>query len=147
MNDGSPALATDVARTWLDRALVEARAGAAEGGQPVGAVLFDGHGAVLGLGRNRFVQTGELSAHAETEAFRDAPVLEDYAATAMVTSAEPCWFCAGLIRQFRIGRLVVGASAGFGTMEWLEQNGVEVILLDDEECRRNLQHLLTSGAR
>jgi creatinine deaminase len=135
------------AQRWLQGALAEARAGADEGGQPVGSILVDAEGVVLGRGRNRFVQTGVLSAHAETEAFRVAPVLPDYSSTTMVTSAEPCWLCAGLIRQFGIGRVIVGVDAGFGTLAWLESVGVEVIRLDDEECARNLDLLFAGGAR
>jgi creatinine deaminase len=143
----APTLTLAQATNWLEAALAEARAGEKEGGQPVGSVLMDGNGNELGRGRNRFVQTGVLSAHAEVEAFQAAPVLDDYGTTTMVTSAEPCWLCAGLIRQFGIGRVVVGVHAGFGTLAWLEALGVEVARVDSRECTRNLEKLLAGGAR
>ncbi|MGO2750841.1 MAG: nucleoside deaminase [Pseudoclavibacter sp.] len=140
-------IASARARHWLSAAVDEARAGRAEGGQPVGSVLIDADGRELGRGRNRFVQTGVLSAHAEIEAFRVSSALEDYGATTMVTTAEPCWLCAGLVRQFGIGRVVVGAEAGFGTLAWLESHGVEVVRVGDSECVAYLDELLAGGAR
>jgi cytosine deaminase len=54
----------------------------------------------------------------------------------MVTTLAPCWYCSGLIRQFRIGTLVVGESRTFkGGLDWLRENGVEVIDLDNQVCR------------
>ena len=53
----------------------------------------------------------------------------------MVTTLSPCFFCAGLIRQFRIPALVVGEARSFGGQhEWLAGLGVEVTVLDDPEC-------------
>lgn len=128
----SPVEITDeIARTWIDIALTEAHAGAEEGGQPIGSVLIGPDGEVLGLGRNRFVQHGDVSAHAETEAFSDAAYRESYAGTTMVTTAEPCWYCSGLIRQFGISRVVIGAASGTGGAAWLEELGHEVHRIDD----------------
>ena len=53
----------------------------------------------------------------------------------MVTTLAPCWYCSGLIRQFGIGAVVVGESVNFcGGIDWLRENGVEVIDLHSEEC-------------
>ena len=52
----------------------------------------------------------------------------------------PCWYCSGLVRQFRIGTLVVGESRTFaGGLDWLREHGVEVIDLDNRECRELLE--------
>ena len=59
-------------RELLDVAVAEARAGLAEGGVPIGAALFAADGTLLGRGRNRRVQDGDPSMHAETAAFRAA---------------------------------------------------------------------------
>lgn len=121
----------------LATALDEARAGAREGGVPIGAALLDADGAVLGRGRNRRVQDGDPTAHAETSAFRNAGRQRDYTRTTMVTTLSPCWFCSGLIRQFRIGRLVIGEAGTFrGGHDWLAEHGVAVAVLDDPECAR-----------
>lgn len=130
---------TDAATTdpaaMLATALEEARAGLAEGGIPIGAALYGPDGQVLGRGRNRRVQDGDPSAHGETSAFRAAGRLRGYGRTTMVTTLSPCWYCAGLIRQFGIGHAVIGEARTFqGGHDWLAEHGVRVTLLDDPDC-------------
>jgi cytosine deaminase len=116
-------------------ALEEARLGLAEGGIPIGAALFDGNGKLLGRGHNRRVQEGDPSIHGETDAFRKAGRQRSYRDTVMVTTLAPCWYCSGLVRQFRIGTVVVGDSVNFaGGLEWLRANGVKVVDLASPEC-------------
>ena len=118
-------------------AIEEARQSLAEGGVPVGAALFRENGELLGRGHNRRVQHGDPSIHGETDAFRKAGRHRTYRDKIMVTTLAPCWFCSGLIRQFRIGTVVVGESVNFaGGVEWLRENGVNVIDLHSEECIR-----------
>ncbi|HEY7488518.1 MAG TPA: nucleoside deaminase [Streptosporangiaceae bacterium] len=119
----------------LSVALAEARAGYAEGGIPIGAALFAADGRLLGRGRNRRVQDDDPSVHGETAAFRAAGRQRGYRGTTMATTLSPCWYCSGLIRQFGIGRVVVGEARTFqGQHEWLAANGVDVVVLDDPEC-------------
>src|SRR6266567_1343914 len=119
----------------LHTALAEARDGLAEGGIPIGAALFTREGKLLGKGRNRRVQEGDPSAHGETDAFRRAGRQRTYRDKIMVTTLAPCWYCSGLVRQFGIGAVVVGESVNFrGGIDWLRENGVEVIDLRSEEC-------------
>ena len=128
-------LTEDEARRLLAPALEEARAGLAEGGIPIGAALFHRDGRLLGRGHNRRVQDDDPSVHAETAAFRDAGRRRDYADCVMVTTLSPCWYCSGLVRQFGIGSLVVGEAQTFdGGHGWLEDLGVDVVVLDDPEC-------------
>ncbi|WP_433869372.1 nucleoside deaminase [Saccharopolyspora sp. CA-218241] len=122
-------------RAWLEVAAAEARQGLAEGGIPIGAALIGADGRVLGRGRNRRVQDDDPSVHGETAAFRAAGRQRDYSATTMVTTLSPCWYCSGLVRQFGIGRLVIGEARTFhGGHDWLAEHGVEVVLLDDDAC-------------
>ncbi|MGA8727417.1 MAG: nucleoside deaminase [Terracidiphilus sp.] len=124
----------------LEVALQEARTGLAEGGIPIGAALFTRTGDLLSRGHNRRVQQGDPSVHAETDAFRLAGRQKSYRNLIMVTTLAPCWYCSGLVRQFRIGTLVVGESRTFpGGLDWLRANGVDVIDLDSRECRELLQ--------
>ena|SRR5437899_1870262 len=119
----------------LNTALEEARTGLAEGGIPIGAALFQANGTLLGRGRNRRVQLGDPSMHAETDAFRRAGRQRSYRDKIMVTTLAPCWYCSGLVRQFGIGTVIVGESRNFGGgVEWLRQHGVEVIDMQSEEC-------------
>src|SRR3979411_2061132 len=101
-------------QAMLDVALEEAKAGLAEGGIPIGAALFHQNGALLGRGHNRRVQEVDPSVHGETDAFRKAGRQRRYQDTIMVTTLAPCWYCCGLIVQFRIGKVVVG---GAGTVQ------------------------------
>ena len=121
-------------------AIEEARLGFAEGGVPVGAALFTREGELLSRGRNRRVQQDDPSIHGETDAFRRAGRQRSYRNLVMVTTLAPCWYCSGLVRQFRIGTLVVGDSRTFaGGLGWLRGNGVEVIDLDNGECRKLME--------
>jgi cytosine deaminase len=120
-------------------AIHEARLGLAEAGIPIGAALFHADGRLLGAGHNRRVQHGDPSAHAETDAFRNAGRQRSYRDTIMVTTLAPCWYCSGLVRQFNIGTLIVGESRNFaGGLDWLRSLGVKVIDLDDPESAKLL---------
>jgi creatinine deaminase len=119
----------------LGVAIGEARAGLAEGGIPIGAALFAADGSLLGSGHNRRVQDDDPSVHGETDAFRRAGRQRSYRGTTMVTTLSPCWYCSGLVRQFGISRVVIGeARTFFGGHEWLAENGVQITIVDDEEC-------------
>jgi cytosine/creatinine deaminase len=124
----------------LQVALDEARIGFAEGGIPIGAALFTGEGELVSRGHNRRVQEGDPSIHGETDAFRRAGRQRSYRNLIMVTTLAPCWYCSGLVRQFRIGTVVVGESRTFqGGIDWLRENGVNVVELDNADCRELLE--------
>ena len=126
--------------SMLAVALDEARLGHAEGGIPIGAALFTKSGELISRGHNRRVQEGDPSIHGETDAFRRAGRQRSYRNLVMVTTLAPCWYCSGLVRQFRIGTVVVGESRTFqGGIGWLRGNGVEVIDLDNQDCRDLLE--------
>lgn len=119
----------------LQVAIEEARQGLAEGGIPIGAALFDHQGVLLGRGHNRRVQHGDPSVHGETDAFRKAGRQRRYHDKIMVTTLAPCWYCSGLVRQFRIGTVVVGESVNFtGGIDWLREHRVSVIDLNSQAC-------------
>src|SRR6266566_7703098 len=119
----------------LDIAIAEARQGLAEGGIPIGGALFESQGRLLGRGHNRRVQQNDPSVHGETDAFRNAGRQRSYRDTIMVTTLAPCWYCSGLVRQFRIGTVVVGESVNFsGGLAWLRDHGVAVYDLHDAAC-------------
>src|ERR1700685_3510910 len=119
----------------LHVALEEARIGFEEGGIPIGAAIFTRSGGLISRGHNRRVQHGDPSVHGETDAFRSAARQRSYRDLIMVTTLAPCWYCSGLVRQFRFGTLVVGESRTFfGGLDWLRVLGVNVIDLDSQEC-------------
>jgi creatinine deaminase len=123
----------------LEVAIAEARLGLSEGGIPIGAALFDGEGKLLGRGHNRRVQENDPSVHGETDAFRKAGRQRGYRDKTLVSTLAPCWYCSGLVRQFGIGRVIVGESVNFaGGLGWLRESGVEVVDLDSPECAEML---------
>jgi cytosine deaminase len=133
----------DLYERMLAVALEEARLGFDEGGIPIGAALFTNGGELISRGHNRRVQQGDPSIHGETDAFRRAGRQRSYRDKVMVTTLAPCWYCSGLVRQFRIGALVVGESRTFaGGLDWLRENGVKVIELDNRDCRELLERYI-----
>lgn len=124
-------------------AIEEARTSLSEGGIPIGAALFDGQGKLLGRGHNLRVQEDDPAMHAETDAFRRAGRHRSYRDKIMVTTLAPCWYCSGLIRQFRIGTVIVGESQNFrGGIDWLRENDVQVIDLANPECIQMLAEFI-----
>jgi cytosine deaminase len=126
-------------RAMLAVALEEARTGLAEGGLPIGAAIFrvqeDGTVALISRGHNRRIQLGDPSLHGETDAFRNAGRQRSYRDLIMVTTLAPCWYCAGLIRQFGFRTVVIGESVNFsGGEHSLRELGLNVIDLADPEC-------------
>jgi cytosine/creatinine deaminase len=115
-------------------ALEQARASLADGGVPVGAVLASG-GQVISAGHNERVQRGDPVAHGEIACLRNGGRRPSYAGTTLYTTLSPCQMCSGAILLFQIPRVVVGEAETFaGDLAFLQQRGVEVLLLDDERC-------------
>ena len=94
-------------------ALLEARAAAARGEIPVGAVVVDAVGQVVAQAGNRTRELNDPSAHAELLAIRAACQRigqERLANHDLYVTLEPCPMCAGLIAAARIRRLYYGAT-------------------------------------
>jgi len=93
-------------------AIDEARAALAHDDVPVGAVLIDGEGKVIGRGHNRREERGDPTAHAELEAIREAARergLWRLDGTVLYVTLEPCAMCAGALVNARVDGLVYGA--------------------------------------
>ncbi len=116
-------------------AIEQARIGLAEGGVPVGGAIFRTDGTLLGAGRNRLVQNGDPSMHGETDAFRAAGRQPRYRDLILVTTLTPCWYCTGLIYQFRFKQVIVGDSVNAdGGARWLRAQGLDILDLASAEC-------------
>ena len=123
----------------LQTAIEEARLGLAEGGIPIGAALYRSDGTLLGRGHNRRVQESDPSIHGETDAFRKAGRQRNYRDAIMVTTLAPCWYCSGLVRQFNIGKVIIGESETFqGGVDWLRENCIGVVDMNSAECKKLL---------
>ena len=96
----------------MSLALALAKEAADNGEVPVGCVIVDGDGNIIGRGRNRRIEKNDATAHAEMEAIRDASAakgdwrLDD---CTMYVTLEPCPMCTGAIIMSRIPTLVFGA--------------------------------------
>jgi tRNA(adenine34) deaminase len=97
---------------WMTAALALARAAAARGEVPVGAIVVQGD-RIVGRGGNAPIERADPTAHAEIVALRDAArTLGNYRlpGCALYVTLEPCAMCAGAIMHARIARLVFGAA-------------------------------------
>ena len=98
--------------TPMDQALTEARAAAARGEVPVGAVVLAPDGVVLARAGNQVEASRDAGAHAEMLALRAAarrvgsPRLPG---CTLVATLEPCPMCAAACVHFRVARVVFGA--------------------------------------
>lgn len=93
-------------------ALAEAEAAVASGDVPIGAVVLDPTGTVIGTGRNVREQDADPTGHAEVVALRAAArVRGEWRLTGctLVVTLEPCTMCAGAVVLSRVDRLVFGA--------------------------------------
>lgn len=118
---------------WMRLALDQARAAAAHGDVPIGAVVVhhraDGSNVVVAERHNEREASGDPTAHAEVLALRDAAValgrwrLDD---CTMVVTLEPCPMCAGALWASRIAGVVFGAenvdAGALGTLYHLGQD-------------------------
>ncbi len=108
----------------MDAALRLAQEAADDGDVPVGAVVLDESGAVIGRGRNRREADADPSAHAEILALREAAARRGswrLDGCTLVVTLEPCLMCAGAVLQSRIPRVVLGAwdeKAGATGSQW-----------------------------
>lgn len=137
----------DGADEFIAAALDEARAGLAEGGIPVGAVLVR-DGKIIGRGHNRRVQTGDPTAHAEIECLRNAGRIGSYTGTILYSTLMPCYFCSGAIVQFGIEYVVAGEKLNFkGAEHFLRDHWVQVESVDDEACEKMLGEFIEKNEK
>ena len=99
------------AREMMEEALTLARAAAAAGEVPVGALVVK-DGQIIGRGANRPLESHDPTAHAEIIAMREAAAFlgnDRLTGCDLWVTLEPCAMCAGAIAQARIARLYYGA--------------------------------------
>ena len=117
----------------MQAALSLAKVAADKGDVPVGAIVVNEAGEILGTGQNLREQSNDPTAHAEVIAIRQAGEkigswrLDDLT---IVVTLEPCAMCAGAILQSRIKRLVFGA--------WNEKTGAVGSIWDVIRDERSL---------
>lgn len=121
---------------FMQTAIEEARAGLAEGGIPIGAVLVH-EGRIIGRGHNRRVQDGSAILHGEMSALENAgrQPARVYRESVLYTTLSPCPMCSGAIVLYGIPHVVVGENHSFmGEEAWLASRGITVEVMQSEEC-------------
>lgn len=127
---------------FLKAAIDEARSGLAEGGIPIGSVLVKDR-EIVGRGHNRRVQHGDPMAHAEIDCLQNAGRIGSYKGTTLYSTLMPCYLCAGAVVQFGIKKVIAGESRTFpGAKSFMEEHGVEVVDVDDNECYALMQEFI-----
>ena len=102
----------DVMQGWMETALGEARAALHAGEAPIGAVILNGHGEIIGQGHNTMVATGDPTTHAEMNAFASAAgSFNDTHDLFMVSTLEPCVMCTGAAMQAGVTTIIYGLQA------------------------------------
>lgn len=129
---------------FLEAAIDEARKGMAQGGIPIGAVLvIDDR--IVGRGHNQRVQKGSAVLHAEMDCLENAGRLNAsaYRRATLYTTLSPCDMCSGAVLLYGIPKVVIGENRTFrGPEEYLRSRGVELAVVDNEECRQLMERFI-----
>ena len=126
---------------FMKAAVNEAVEGMQEGGVPIGSVLVV-DGKIRGRGHNRQRQMDSIIRHAEMDCIDNASSLtaEEFRRSILYTTLSPCDMCSGAILFFKIPKVVVAENRNImGAESYLKDRGVEVVVLDDQQCIRMLQ--------
>ncbi len=117
----------------------------AEGGIPIGSVIVH-RGKIIGRGHNRRVQQASTVLHGEMDAFENAgrQSASVYRECELYTTLSPCPMCSGAILLYGIPKVIVGENQTFmGEEEHLRSRGVEVEVVQDEECIELMKQFIT----
>jgi len=128
----------------LDAAYEQALKSRDEGGIPIGSALIAPDGTIVAVGHNERVQSGDPTAHAETVCIRNAGRRRDWHQLTLASTLSPCAMCTGTAVLHRIPRVVIGEHETFlGREDWLNQEGVEVLLAEDERCKELMRAFIS----
>ncbi|MFN8454670.1 MAG: nucleoside deaminase [Anaerolineae bacterium] len=131
---------------FMQAALEEAQQGFAEGGIPIGSVLVI-DGKIVGRGHNRRVQKDSAILHAEMDCLENAGRLtaKDYQRATLYSTLSPCDMCSGTALLYKIPKIIIGENRTFqGPEAYVRSRGVEVVILDNEECYRLMQDFIAA---
>ena len=132
---------------YLAAAIEEARKGQSAGGIPIGSVLvIDGR--IVGRGHNQRIQKDSPVLHAEMDCLENAGRLSaaDYQSAVLYSTLSPCDMCSGAILLYGIPKVAIGENTTFqGPEDYLRSRGVELEILDDEECQQMMRDFIADN--
>ncbi len=131
---------------FLEEAILEAQKGLSEGGIPIGSVLVH-DGKIVGRGHNRRVQKGSAILHGEMDALENSgrKPANFYRECEIYTTLSPCSMCTGAILLYGIPKVIIGENQTFlGEEELLKSRGVELVVLDDDTCKKMMAEFIKS---
>jgi len=132
---------------YLTAAIDEARRGLECGGIPIGSVLvIDGN--IVARGHNQRVQKGSSVLHAEMDCLENAGRLKatEYRQAILYSTLSPCDMCSGAILLYGIPKVVIGENSTFkGPESYLRDRGVEVEVVDSNECKRLMDDFIKAN--
>jgi len=134
---------------FMNLAIEEAKKGLAEGGIPIGSVIVY-QDKILGRGHNKRIQEGSVVLHGEMDAFENAgrQPASVYKKCTLYTTLSPCPMCAGAILLYGIPKVVIGENETFhGSEALLLENGIEVLVLNNQECRDLMRVFIQENPR
>jgi creatinine deaminase len=132
---------------YMAEALKEAQKGLQEGGIPIGSILVI-DGKIVGRGHNRRVQKGSAILHAEMDCLENAGRLSpaEYRRAVLYSTLSPCDMCSGTVLLYKIPKVVIGENKTFqGPEEYLRSRGVELEILNDEECIKLMEKFIKAN--
>ena len=129
----------------MQAAIEEAQKGYTQGGIPIGSVIVL-NGEIIGRGHNKRVQNGSVVLHGEMDALENAgrQPAAVYQSSTLYTTLSPCPMCTGAILLYGIPKVVIGENTTFlGDEEHLKNRGVEVVVLDNQDCVKMMQKFIS----
>ncbi len=132
---------------FMQATIDEAKKGLAEGGIPIGSVIVHNN-EIIGRGHNKRIQNGSVVLHGEMDALENAGRLPAsvYKKSTLYTTLSPCPMCTGAILLYGIPKVIIGENKTFmGSEELLRENGVEVEVLDNQECIGLMETFITKN--
>ncbi len=130
---------------FMREAIEQANKSLREGGIPIGSVLVK-NGQIISKGHNKRVQENNPILHGEMDCLNNAGRVGSYKDCVIYSTLMPCYMCGGTIVQFNIPKVVVGENQTFkGSKEFLEDHGVEVIILNSRECIELMKNFISQS--
>ena len=132
---------------FMELAIAEAKKGLNEGGIPIGSVIVY-ENQILGSGHNKRIQNSSVVLHGEMDALENAgrQPANVYQKSTLYTTLSPCPMCTGAILLYGIPKVVIGENETFqGSEALLKDNGVEVVIVDSQECKDMMNKFITEN--